>query len=265
MSERPNAAPASPLPGRLATAAAYLAFAGALGVTLLATTAPAQRLWYLALYGASLALFVLVFERPTLPQALQRGCMAAQSVLVLAILARDPQMGVVLALLPLLAYQAALIFHGPERWLWAGWLALLAVAPLMFWLGPLVGLARGLLPASGAILLAAYVAVREETEAARAVSARLLVELQAKGQALHAQAAQAAEIAALEERNRLARELHDSVSQTIFSLTLEARAAQLLLHQQDPAPVRPHLEHLQSLAHQALAQMRTVISQTRQP
>lgn len=265
MSQHLNAAPIAPHPGRLATSAAYLAFAGALGVTLLATSEPAQRLWYLGLYGASLALFVLVFERPTLPRALQRGCMAVQSGLALAILARNPQMGVALALLPLLAYQAALVFHGAERWLWAGWLALLAVVPLMAWLGALTGLARGLLPACGAILLAAYIAVREETETARAVSARLLVELHAKSQELQAHVAQVAEVAALEERNRLARELHDSVSQTIFSITLEARAAQLLLAQRDPAQVRPHLERLQALTQQALAQMRNLISQRRSP
>lgn len=263
VAERLNAAFASLQPGRLAALAAYLAWAGALGVTLLAAAGREQRLWYLGLYGASLALLAVVFERPTLPPALRHGCLAAQSLLVLALLALNPQMGVALALLPLLAYQAALVFSGLGRWVWVGWLALLAVALPMFFLGALAGLARGLLPASGAILLAAYVVVREEAERARGLSARLLVELQATSQQLQAHADQAAELAALEERNRLARELHDSVSQTVFSLTLEASAARLLL-QQDPARVRPQLERLQALAQQALAQMRALISQRRE-
>jgi signal transduction histidine kinase len=70
------------------------------------------------------------------------------------------------------------------------------------------------------------------------------------------------ELAAMEERNRLARELHDSVSQTMFSLLLATRSAQILL-ERDPVRVRPQLEQLQELTQSALAQMRSLIAELR--
>jgi GAF domain-containing protein len=48
--------------------------------------------------------------------------------------------------------------------------------------------------------------------------------------------ARAQEMAALEERARLARELHDSVMQALFSMTMHARAAQLALEREGVIP-----------------------------
>ena len=70
------------------------------------------------------------------------------------------------------------------------------------------------------------------------------------------------ELAAIEERNRLARELHDSVSQTMFSIILNVRSTQVLL-QRDPTRLRPQLETLQKLAQSALVEMRSLIAQLR--
>jgi signal transduction histidine kinase len=76
------------------------------------------------------------------------------------------------------------------------------------------------------------------------------------------QRAQAA--AVLEERSRLARDLHDSVSQQLFSMTLTAQAARAQL---DKNPVRAaaQLERLQETAAAALAEMRNLIFQLRPP
>ncbi len=72
--------------------------------------------------------------------------------------------------------------------------------------------------------------------------------------------------AALGERHRLARELHDSVSQALFSMTLHARAAQRHLSAGDlPAdhPVAAELDQLHSLTRTALAEMRALIFELR--
>ncbi len=53
---------------------------------------------------------------------------------------------------------------------------------------------------------------------------------------LQERAAKAEELVAARERNQLARELHDSVSQTIFGITLTSQAARMLL-ESDPARV----------------------------
>ena len=73
---------------------------------------------------------------------------------------------------------------------------------------------------------------------------------------------QTREYAVVEERNRLARELHDSVTQSLFSVTLLSEAALNLLDR-DPAKARERLERANELAQGALAEMRALIFQLR--
>ena len=73
---------------------------------------------------------------------------------------------------------------------------------------------------------------------------------------------QSRQLAALEERQRIARDLHDSVSQTLFSLTLAAQAARTTIDA-DPQTATGMLETVQELATGALAEMRALIFELR--
>jgi PAS domain S-box-containing protein len=73
---------------------------------------------------------------------------------------------------------------------------------------------------------------------------------------------QAAELASSEERAHLARELHDSVTQALFSMTLISRSIELLLDR-DPAAVPGKLASLRDLQREALAEMRALIFELR--
>jgi signal transduction histidine kinase len=73
---------------------------------------------------------------------------------------------------------------------------------------------------------------------------------------------QTREYAVIEERNRLARELHDSVTQSLFSVTLLAQAA-LTLWDRDPDRARERMERATELASGALAEMRALIFELR--
>lgn len=66
------------------------------------------------------------------------------------------------------------------------------------------------------------------------------------------------ELSMLEERNRLALELHDVVSQTLFSLNLAAESSATLL-QRDPEAAGVQLERVRELAREALAELRSLI------
>lgn len=71
---------------------------------------------------------------------------------------------------------------------------------------------------------------------------------------------------ALQERNRLAQELHDSVSQALFSLTLHTRAAQLAFEQEVSTgahKLERHLAEMRHLTHGALAEMKALIFELR--
>jgi signal transduction histidine kinase len=74
------------------------------------------------------------------------------------------------------------------------------------------------------------------------------------------------ELSILSERNRLALDLHDVVSQKLFSLTLTADAAATLLDRdQDPDGARKQLVRLGELAREALAELRSLILGLRPP
>lgn len=74
--------------------------------------------------------------------------------------------------------------------------------------------------------------------------------------------------AALKERQKLARELHDSVSQALYGIALGARTARTLLDRvlegdAQPSPLVEPLEYILSLAEAGLAEMRALIFELR--
>jgi signal transduction histidine kinase len=75
---------------------------------------------------------------------------------------------------------------------------------------------------------------------------------------------QSRELSILSERNRLALELHDAVSQKLFSVVLTAEAAATLVGTDAEAAAR-QLGRLQALAHEALEELRSLIFELRPP
>ncbi|MCA0754772.1 GAF domain-containing sensor histidine kinase [Paenibacillus sp. N4] len=68
------------------------------------------------------------------------------------------------------------------------------------------------------------------------------------------------ELARMEERNRLARDLHDSVIQKVFSLSFLAKGAETVIAGKD-AVVERSLQEMRQMAQEALKEMRTLIWQ----
>jgi signal transduction histidine kinase len=77
--------------------------------------------------------------------------------------------------------------------------------------------------------------------------------------------AAAQEKAVLEERQRLARDLHDSVTQALYGITLHAQVARRLLVAGDVAIAATSLGALQNTAQEALDEMRLLIFELRPP
>jgi PAS domain S-box-containing protein len=108
-----------------------------------------------------------------------------------------------------------------------------------------VGYSPGRRPTEAEIALLSTIA---NQAAVAAENARLLVEAREK--------------AALEERQRLAHELHDSVSQALYGIGLGARTARRLLDR-DPRQAGEPLDYVLSLAEAGLAEMRALIFELR--
>jgi NarL family two-component system sensor histidine kinase LiaS len=96
----------------------------------------------------------------------------------------------------------------------------------------------------------------QQTELTSEHNQRLLDELRETQQKLQ-------ELAVLEERNRLARDLHDSVKQQVFAISMQLSAARAMLSESDKA--FPAVLEAERLAQQAGAELTTLINALRPP
>jgi signal transduction histidine kinase len=75
---------------------------------------------------------------------------------------------------------------------------------------------------------------------------------------------QARELSIVAERNRLALDLHDAVSQKLFALVLSAEVAGAML-ERDPGGAHDQVAKLQTLAQEALDELRSLVFELRPP
>jgi signal transduction histidine kinase len=124
---------------------------------------------------------------------------------------------------------ASVLDHASGEVIWALWISWSA-GLLLFW-------------------LMAQVLVRQER-------------LVAENARLHERARQAA---VLEERQRLARDLHDSVTQALYGVSLYAEAASRALADGDTEPVAANLLEIRETTQEALGEMRLLLFELRPP
>jgi signal transduction histidine kinase len=176
-----------------------------------------------------------------------------------------PQDYFAMLLLPL-CFQAMWRLPRKIGTIWVGVFAFtMAASMIVYYQGneqSLEGVGYGLAYVAACIMIALLSSVTLRAEEARNQTQALNNELQIANEKLQAYSQQVEQMAAVEERARLARDLHDSVSQTIFSMTLTAQAARILL-ERDPPRVVGQLDHLQALANNAMLEMRSLIHHMR--
>ena len=110
------------------------------------------------------------------------------------------------------------------------------------------------------IFLGSYTRTIRLAQDARQQNQALSKELEQTNQQLQDYSSQLEQLAAARERNRLARELHDSVTQTVFSMSLTAQSAALYF-ERDRKQVGSQLERLYTLARSALDEMQLLIEE----
>jgi signal transduction histidine kinase len=118
---------------------------------------------------------------------------------------------------------------------------------------------------AGLFFVASFSTTMLRTNEARIQSDRLLDELQQAHGQLQDYAGQAEELATAKERNRLARELHDSVAQTLYGLTLQAEAAARELSKGQTDKASEQLREIRDSAQQSLQETRLLIFELRPP
>lgn len=111
----------------------------------------------------------------------------------------------------------------------------------------------------GTLFLITYIGLTRRARAVQEQQQKLVGELQQTNDQLVFYSRQLQQLSAGRERQRLARELHDSVTQTIFSMTLTTQSAIILLDR-DPKQVVTLMDRLVQLTHNALSEMQILIT-----
>jgi signal transduction histidine kinase len=112
------------------------------------------------------------------------------------------------------------------------------------------------------VFLASYSLKIRSAESASIRNLALAQELQDANSQLHAYSQQLEHLSSARERHRLARDLHDSVTQTIFSMTLTTQSAMLLMDHH-PDQVKNLLQRLNNLTRSALSEIHLLITELR--
>lgn len=185
-----------------------------------------------------------------------------QTFLVLTLLFMPHPADYFAVLFFILSMQIVHHFNNRSATIWIGAFTLLMSIPLANDYGIFKGIAFALIYTAGNALLASYALATRRAQQARTQNQELARQAQETNRRLRDYSTQRERLVAVRERQRLARELHDSVTQTIFSMTLTTQSALLLL-ERDPGRVGAQLARLNQLAQSALSEIRTLISQLR--
>jgi signal transduction histidine kinase len=140
-----------------------------------------------------------------------------------------------------------------------GLATLLTFLTLLQPFGVFYALALAVLFFGGTVFLVVYIGSTRRARLIQDQQQALVSELQQANRRLEFYSQQQQQLAAGRERQRLARELHDSVTQTIFSMTMTTQSALLLL-ERDRQQVAAQLDRLDQLAQSTLAEMQVLIS-----
>jgi signal transduction histidine kinase len=161
--------------------------------------------------------------------------------------------------------QAMLLFPRKTALAWIAVFGIAIIVGQTIQFGWPEGLSFTFLYLAGLFFVASFSTLMMRADKARIQSDRLLDELQQAHRQLQEYAGQAEELATAKERNRLARELHDSVAQTLYGLTLQAEAASRKLNSGQTDEVADYLREIRESAQQTLQETRLLIFELRPP
>lgn len=162
-----------------------------------------------------------------------------------------------------LVIRAISVYGYPSGYYWIAFFGLSLIYPMIStWRGDFEGYIMIALFCGLYLLTGNYANQIRKVEASRRENERLLLELQRTHRQLQEYAGQIEDHATAKTRSHMAQELHDSVTQTIFTVNLAAQTAGLLI-KQDPIQATRQIDRMVELAGNASEEITALVSQFR--
>jgi signal transduction histidine kinase len=234
----------------------YVALAIVAAISLLNLYGTGWRWW-----AAAALLTVLGILYRCWPARLYHPYLAAETALVVGLMVLHP---VAVVLCFTLSAHAMILLPNYTGALWIVILTLAAGALNIYWEGWPDGLLITLAYAAGFASFGFMNYARERAEDARRESQALLVDLQEAHRQLQAYAERVEEFAVSEERNRLAREMHDTLGHRLTVAAVQLEGAQRLIPS-DPERAARMVGTVRDQVREALSEVRRTVATLRTP
>jgi signal transduction histidine kinase len=191
--------------------------------------------------------------------------LAVQTALALTLVLMPPRLFYAAALGLVISAQAVMLLPRRQAYAWIAVFTLVMNVGLVVGYGWLDGLSLGFLYIVGYSFTGAYAHMIARASASDERSQALLRDLQQANNQLKLYTEQAQAMAVVEERQRLARDLHDSVVQSLYGLALSAEAGSRRLGVGQIGLTADLLRDIRHTAQSALREMRLLIFGLRPP
>ena len=188
----------------------------------------------------------------------------AQTAIVSGLVLVAPEMNFFIVWFYILSVYAILTLPHQTAYLWMGVFTVVTFTILIIAYGWVGGLSSAIIYASGFAFFLAFARMTQRANEARQESERLLAALQKAHRELQDYAAKAEVLAVAEERNRLAREMHDTIGHHLTVSAVQLEAAQRLIPE-SPDRAGELVATVREQVRAALSELRQTVAALRQP
>ena len=211
-------------------------------------------------------IFLLIIREQALRQSHLPASiyLAVQTIIIISLLFLPPHHEFVIIFFFILSAESTSLEPGKKGYLWILIFTLITTGTLLFFHGLQPALYNAPMYAGGYLFFGAFSAAAARAEAARAESQILLEDLTAAHLKLQTYAAQAEELAVAEERNRLAREMHDTLGHRLTVAIVQLEGAGRLVDV-EPQRTREMLATVKEQMRAALSELRQAVATLREP
>ena len=190
--------------------------------------------------------------------------LSIQTILIVSLLILPPQQEFIIILFFVLSAEATSLQPNRTGYLWIALFVLITGLALFIFVGSNATLASLPIYAGGYFFFGAFSASATRAEAAQKESQTLLQELREAHKKLQIYTAQAEELAVSEERNRLAREMHDTLGHRLTVAIVQLEGAKRLV-KENPDRAEEMVGTVHEQMREGLSELRSAVATLREP